>query len=63
MKDDEPSKCVYLESEDVAEPVDKDAARDEGTCKRTRCANTSRPIGVSTDVWKNMSHAERTKVT
>eukprot|EP00972_Heterocapsa_arctica_P082484 12155142-Heterocapsa_arctica.AAC.1 len=29
MKDDKPSKCVYQESEDVAEPVDQDAARDE----------------------------------
>eukprot|EP00972_Heterocapsa_arctica_P093658 13816464-Heterocapsa_arctica.AAC.1 len=55
MNNKEPSKCVYLDGEDVAEPIDKDVARDAGAGERKRYANTSRPIGVPTEVSKKMS--------
>eukprot|EP00972_Heterocapsa_arctica_P020359 3004242-Heterocapsa_arctica.AAC.1 len=62
MSNDEPSKCVYLEGEDVAEPANEEAVRDEGAGKRKIYANTSRPVGVPTEVWRKMRHAERTEV-
>eukprot|EP00972_Heterocapsa_arctica_P103281 15218679-Heterocapsa_arctica.AAC.1 len=52
MNCDGPSKCVYLEGEDVAANVDEEAVRDEGTSKRKRYGNTSRPVGVPAKVWK-----------
>eukprot|EP00972_Heterocapsa_arctica_P019692 2905775-Heterocapsa_arctica.AAC.1 len=51
-----------MEGEDIAEPGNKEAVRDEGAGMRKIYANTSRPVGVPTEVWKNMSHAERTEV-
>eukprot|EP00972_Heterocapsa_arctica_P029674 4370749-Heterocapsa_arctica.AAC.1 len=57
MNNDGPSKCVYLEGEDVAANVNKEAVRDEGKSKRKRYANTSCPIGNHTKVWKRMYQA------
>eukprot|EP00972_Heterocapsa_arctica_P093253 13757653-Heterocapsa_arctica.AAC.1 len=48
--------------EDVAENVTEEAVRDEGTSKRKIYANTSRPVGIPTEVWKKMSQAEKSEV-
>eukprot|EP00972_Heterocapsa_arctica_P093829 13839744-Heterocapsa_arctica.AAC.1 len=52
-------KCVTFEGEDVAEDVTGEDARDEGAGKRKRYANTLRPPGIPTAVWKKMSPIDK----
>eukprot|EP00972_Heterocapsa_arctica_P111207 16373048-Heterocapsa_arctica.AAC.1 len=46
LSNKEPSQCVHLDGDDEDD--------DDGKGKRKRYANTSRPVGVPTDVRKIM---------
>ena len=58
----EPSQYVLLKEDDGAD-VDAGKAeiaeQDFGASVRKRYANTTRPVGVPTDVWKRMTQADK----